>query len=151
VIKGVFNIRNIKEVDKPSFSILPYELKAITYDADILIDNVTEGGKNQTVNGQAFVPSSGILDIYSYHRPEGHSSFYFHGTFKSEGGSIGGSINCVIKIAGTDQHIKLNRFDVSPSVDGTGDPIFVACPRGSAFLPKMEAGVWCSIRLAVAM
>ena len=61
VVKGVFNIRNIKEVDKPPFVKGVYELKAITYDADILIDNVSEGGKDQTANGQAFVPSSGVL------------------------------------------------------------------------------------------
>ncbi|MEO8412673.1 MAG: hypothetical protein ABI472_03405 [Ginsengibacter sp.] len=137
LVKGVFNIRNIKEVDKPSFVIGVYELKAITYDADILIDHVTEGGKDQTVNGQAFVPSSGVLG-YIQISPAGSPILapILAELLQSEGGSIGGSINCVIKIAGTDQHMKLNRFDVSPSVDGAGNPIFVACPRGSAFLPK---------------
>ena len=138
MVKGVFNIRNIKEVQKPPFHDGSSSLQAITYDADILVDNVVEGGKEMVANARPqLVPSTGVLgylQISPSSKPILPSSFV--NLLKSEGGSIGGSINCVAKIAGTDQHMKHNRFDVSPSVDGSGNAIFVACPRGSAFLPK---------------
>ncbi|MDO9376544.1 MAG: hypothetical protein Q7T76_19115 [Ferruginibacter sp.] len=150
IIKGVFNIRNIKEVDKPPFKTGINELQAITYDADILIDHIVEGGKEQTINGQVrtFVPAAGILG-YVQIAPAGLpiKDDIFVQLLKSEGGSIGGAINCVIKIAGTDQHMKLSRFDVSPSVDSGGLPIFVGLPRGSAFLPK--DGSWSLVQHSI--
>ena len=138
IVKGIFNIRNIKEVDKPPFTKGSDVLQAITYDADILLENITEGGKELLLNASSkIVPSTGILG-YIQLSPPGQpiSVDNFTELLKLEGGSIGGSINCIIKIAGTDQHMKLNRFDVSPSVDGTGKSIFVSSARGSVFLPK---------------
>ncbi|MEP7144665.1 MAG: hypothetical protein ABI707_17415, partial [Ferruginibacter sp.] len=139
IVKGTFNIRNIKEVQKPPFKIGLTELQAVTYDADILLDNITEGGKEQELDGNKviLVPSTGILG-YIQIAPAGFpiDKNIFVQLLQSEGGSIGGSINCVIKIAGTDQHKKLNRFDVSPSVDTGGRPVFVSTGRGSVFLPK---------------
>lgn len=138
IVKGIFNIRNIKEATKDPFVEGSSKLQAITYDADVLLENVAEGGNAFPASTTAkIVPSSGILG-YIQLSPIGKpiSADNFVNLLKSEGGSIGGSINCVVKIAGTDQHIKLNRFEVAPSVDTNGDAIFVACPRGSAFLPK---------------
>ena len=138
IVKGVFNIRNIKEVQKPPFDDGFCNLIAITYDADILIDNVAEGGKEFIANNTVqLVPSTGVLGYVQVSPPSVPiPDDSFVALLKSEGGSIGGSINCVIKIAGTEQHMKLHRFDVSPSVDAAGNPIFVGLPRGSAFLPK---------------
>ncbi|MEO6229702.1 MAG: hypothetical protein ABJB11_14665 [Ferruginibacter sp.] len=146
IVKGVFNIRNIKEVAKEPFDNGSCKLQAITYDADVLLENVAEGGKEFPASTTAkMVPSTGILG-YIQISPPGLpiSADNFVDLLKYEGGSIGGSINCVVKIAGTDQHMKLNRFEVAPSVDTTGDAIFVACPRGSAFLPK--DGSWSLIQ-----
>ena len=124
VVKGVFNIRNIKEVQKPPFDDGSSMLQAITYDADILVDNVAEGGKDLVANAAPkIVPSTGILGYLQISPPSVPiPSNSFVNLLKSEGGSIGGGINCVIKIAGTDQHMKLNRFDVSPSVDDPAIP-----------------------------
>ena len=146
VVKGVFNIRNIKEVQKSPFDDGFSILQPITYDADILVDNVVEGGKDMVPNTTPkFVPSTGILGYLQISPPsEPIPINSFVNLLKSEGGSIGGSINCVAKIAGSDQHMKLNRFDVSPSVDGSGNAIFVACSRGSAFLPK--DGSWSMVQ-----
>jgi len=142
VVKGVFNIRNIKEVQKPPFDDGFSVLQPITYDADILVDNVAEGGKEMVTNATPkLVPSTGVLGYLQISPPaQPIPPNSFVSLLKSEGGTIGGSINCIVKIAGTDQHMKLNRFDVSPSIDDAGNPIFVACPRGSAFLPK--EGSW---------
>ena len=150
IVKGVFNIRNIKEMQKPRFNDGSCDLQAITYDADILIDNVVEGGKEFTPNATVqLVPSTGVLG-YIQVSPPGQPipDNSFVSLLKSEGGSIGGSINCVIKIAGTDQHMKLSRFDVSPSVDTGGLHIFVGLPRGSAFLPK--DGSWSLVQHKIA-
>jgi hypothetical protein len=138
LVKGVFNIRNIKEVQKNPFDDGSCMLQSITYDADILLENVEEGGK-EFMPGAAvkLVPSTGVLGYIQVSPPSiPIPANSFVALLKSEGGSIGGSINCVIKIAGTDQHMKVNRFDVSPSVNAAGAPIFVGLPRGSAFLPK---------------
>ena len=140
VVKGVYNIRNIKEAPD-TYTTIGGSFKAVTYDADVLIDNVVEGGQNN------LVPSSGIVG-YIQLSPQGApvSDAAFVNLLKDRGlnNSIGGTINCVVKIAGTQQHMKLNRFDVSPSVASNGLPIFVASARGSVFLPK--EGSWSMVQ-----
>ncbi len=140
VVKGVYNIRNIKEA-ADTYTNSGAEFKAITYDADILLENVVEGGNNN------LVPSTGVVG-YIQLKPQGQpvSSLAFTNLLKDRGNnkSIGGAINCVVKIAGTNQHIKLNRFDVSPSVNSGGTAIYVASARGSVFLPK--EGSWSMVQ-----
>ncbi len=139
IVKGVFNIRNIKEVENGVFRYLGEELQAITYDADILLDNVETGGSPLPAGGatQVLVPSSGVLGYIQLSPPGVPISLAtFTELLRSKGGSIGGSINGVIKLAGTDQRMRVNRFDVAASVNGAGAAVFVSSARGSVFLPK---------------
>ena len=160
---GLYNIRNIREIEttfKSSFQVatvtyeydnadnlIPIpsadppvfeELRGLTFDADVRLENVTEGGVK--IPGDAstsFVPSKGILGFVQL-SPRGVPITVqtFKDLLQSQNGTIGGPINCTIRVAGTNQRMQLNRFDVNNSVDQAAAPIFVCAARGSVTLPK---------------
>jgi hypothetical protein len=138
IVRGLFNVRNIKEQPK-IFSKASAKMYAATFDADVQLENVSEGGDNNRV------PSKGIL-AYVQIAPAGHpiSISEFTALVKSENNSIGGQINCILKIAGTSQRMKISRFDLSASVDAANNPIFVSAARGSVIMPK--DGSWTMVQ-----
>ncbi len=112
---------------------------AATFDADVELENVTEGGKNNRV------PSKGILS-YVQIAPAGHpiSLDQFSALVKSENNTIGGPVNCIIKLAGSKQRMRINRFDLSATVDDSNNKIFVSAARGSVIMPK--DGSWTMVQ-----
>lgn len=130
IVHGLFGIRNIREFPKAYIQGAAY-LQALTFDADVELENITEGGKSNRV------PSKGILG-YVQLAPAGEpiSVPDFKGLLAYENNTIGGSISCVMKVAGTNQRMHINRFDVNNSVDAANSPVFVAASRGSVILPK---------------
>jgi hypothetical protein len=138
IVRGLFNVRNIQEQPK----IFPYGaalLYAVTLDADVELENISEGGKGN------HVPSKGIL-AYVQIAPAGHplSIDEFNALLKFENNSIGGPVNCILKVAGTHQRMKINRFDVNTSVDTANKNIFVCAARGSVVMPK--DGSWTMVQ-----
>ncbi|MBB1284626.1 hypothetical protein HRH25_09600 [Flavisolibacter sp. BT320] len=160
---GLYNIRNIREIEttfKSSFQVNTYtyeydnannlipipaadppvfeELRGLTFDADVRLENVTEGGvKIQGDTLTSLVPSKGILGFVQL-SPRGVPITVqsFKELLESQNGTIGGPINCTIKVAGTAQRMQLNRFDVNNSVNEAAAPLFVGAARGSVILPK---------------
>ncbi len=130
IVRGLYNVRNIKEQPK-IFSNASAIMYAATFDADVQLENVTEGGDNNRV------PSKGILS-YVQIAPAGHpiSISEFTALVKSENNSIGGQINCILKVAGSSQRMKISRFDLSATVDAANKAIFVSAARGSVIMPK---------------
>jgi len=167
VIHGVFNVRNIHETDAvPPFvatlkkkvndtyidqdnverivdGSTPIEerepgvlLQPVYFDGDIAIDGVIAGA----VNGR--VPSKGILGFVQL-KPRGEpiSADALRDLLNTQFGSIGGPVACEINIAGSGQRLRVNRVDVSPSVDAGGvKPIFVVAARGAMVLGT--GGAW---------
>ena len=139
IVRGLFNVRNIHEVQKDYFTHGTAQLAAVTFDADVEFENVTEGGENNRVPTKG---ATGFVQLL----PQGDliKESDFVALLKSENNSIGGPVNCVLKIANTPQRMKLNRFDVSTAVDDFNKPIFVCAGRGSAIMPK--DGSWTMVQ-----
>ncbi|WEK20631.1 MAG: hypothetical protein P0Y49_05705 [Candidatus Pedobacter colombiensis] len=158
VVNGLYNIRNIREnelgyedtmdIKKDDFIFdaetnksVKYKgptytekvrLRGLTFDADIAIENVVEGaGSNH------LVPSKGVLGFVQI-SPRGTpvSKEIFASLLKYQNGTIGAAVNCTIKVAGTDQYMKVSRVDVNNSVGIANQPIFVGAVRGAVVLPK---------------
>lgn len=138
IVKGLFNVRNIKEEPK-IFSNGAAKMYAATFDADVELENVSEGGQNNRV------PSKGILS-YVQIAPAGHpiSPSEFTALLKYENNTIGGPINCILKVAGSPQRMKISRFDLSATVDSGNKPIYVSAARGSVIMPK--DGSWTMVQ-----
>ncbi len=157
-IIGLFNIKNIVEINTPTFKtntaiknndwylddnnnalqntsgidiIKSAVLQKITFDADVKIEGVIHGD----VNGR--VPSRQVVG-YVQLAPMGVplSINAFTSLIVNESGSIGGPINCVIDINGSNQRMRLNRFDFSNENNANTNDVYVAAGRGNAILPK---------------
>jgi len=153
-VRGLRNIRNIREIpkiyttntqvvylwkegpggvpvaDEPPKSKVAI-LQGITFDCEVEIDNVVEGGQGK------LVPSKGVTGYVQLAPPAAPiDAQAFKGLMGYEGGSIGGPIHCVIRIAGTEQRMRLDRFDVNASEDQGGGPVFAGAVRGAVTLPK---------------
>ena len=156
VVKGVFNVKNIIENDLPQFPVPPPGgtppatlLQPVYFDADVLIDNVIQGASGGKV------PSKQMLG-YIQLAPEGVpiSPAQFSNLLKSQAGSLGGPVNCIINIINgvnindPGQKMRLSRVDVGNSVDTIGNPVFAGTARGTVILPK--DGSWSVVQHSLA-
>jgi len=139
IVRGYYNIRNIKESPKKPVKIGTATFSEVTYDADIELENVTEGGENNMVSAKSILGYVQLLPIGKYVLPQ-----QFVDLLKTRENSIGGPLNCMIKIAGTPQRMKINRVDVSAAVDTANNPVFVSAARGSVIMPK--DGSWTMVQ-----
>ena len=162
VIRALYNIKNIVEINTPHFNTnttiknnqwyldpnnkpvknaaaaftLPASLQKITFDADVEIDGVVLGGILQPNKTQR-APSKEIVG-YVQLAPMGVplSADAFTALILHENGSIGGPLNCVIDINASKQRMRLNRFDISNENNTNANEVFIAAARGSVILPK---------------
>ncbi|WP_374163187.1 hypothetical protein [Arcticibacter sp. MXS-1] len=158
IVKGVYNVRNIREnelihsdtmtihtndtIFNPAtnkeeiYTGAPYtataRLRGLTFDADFEIEDVVEGAGANT-----YIPSKSVLGFVQL-SPRGTpiSKANFQTLLKSQNDSIGGTVNCTVRVAGSDQLMKVNRIDVNNAVDETNSPVFVAAARGAVVMPK---------------
>lgn len=174
VVKGLFNIREIKETGEVqpytgSMTIaphekyvqsngdlvtngatavqLPFKLQPVYFNADVEIENPVSGHITATVNGKQkqIVPSKGILGFVQI-VPLGQplTVTALRELFDRQG-TIGGPFDCAVNIGASGQQMRLNRFDVSNSFAGNGtDYVFAAAGRGSVILPK--DGSWSMVK-----
>ncbi|MDQ3022602.1 MAG: hypothetical protein M3R36_18865 [Bacteroidota bacterium] len=160
-IKGLFNIHNIKDVDEEHIK-FPYnigigenffdgikvgpstsnivgeaEFAAVTFDADVEIENISSGESNGKVAGKSF---KGYLQVSPQAVPINAAAL--KKIFEQQQNSIGGSVDCTMKIGGSKQLMKVNRIDVSASFQNgnINDHIFVVAAKGSIQLPS--EGSW---------
>ena len=137
LINGLYNIRNIRENElEYSESGGNVTLRGLTFDADVEIEGVIEGQ-----DAQKWVPTKGALGFVQL-APRGTAlnPQQFASLLRSQNNSIGAPVNCTIKIAGTEQYMKINRVDLNNAVDKNDKAIFAAAARGSVSLPK--EGSW---------
>ena len=153
-IRGLRNIRNIREITKAyststklvylwkegagGFPVADEPektktaiLQGISFDCDVEIDNVVEGGNGNLVSSKGV---TGYVQLAPPAAPIDNNAF--KGLMGYEKNTIGGPINCTIKIAGTNQRMRLDRFDVNTSQDTGGKPVFACAARGAVVLPK---------------
>ncbi len=172
VIKGLFNIKNIVEINTPPFNtnsaikkndwyldannnaqqntsgadiLNAASLQKITFDSDIEIEGVVQGHVKVANHVNGLVPARQVVG-YVQLAPMGVplSTNAFTDLILRENGAIGGGINCVIDINNSRQHMRLNGFDVSNEInDRNANTVFVVAARGSVVLPK--DGSWSMI------
>lgn len=156
MVEGAYNVRNIKEDTtlKPFIvknwlktggkfindqgdaedvpiggKLLDIELVPVFFDADLKIDNVTQGATN------GLVPSQRILG-YLQISPKGviiDAEQFAQLLTEMEG--LGGPVDCMVKIANTKQQMRITRVESKPSMDGA-QRVFVSSPLGTPILPK---------------
>lgn len=153
-IRGLRNVRNIREIPKaytdttqviylwtegadgmPVAAEAPKSktviLQGISFDCDVEIDNVVEGGNNN------LVASAGVTGYIQLAPPAAPiDAQALKGLLGYEKNSIGGPLNCMIKVAGTKQRMRIDRFDVNTSQDSGGATVFAGAVRGAVVLPK---------------
>ncbi|MBC7887187.1 MAG: hypothetical protein H7Z13_04815 [Ferruginibacter sp.] len=162
LIRGLRNIRNIREVtkaystttklvylwkegvggfplaDEPEKTKIAI-LQGISFDCDVEMVNVVEGGNDNLVSSKGV---TGYVQLAPPAAPLDATAF--KGLMGYEKNTIGGPVNCTIKIAGTNQRMRLDRFDVNTSVDAGGKPAFAGAVRGAVVLPK--DGSWTMVQ-----
>ena len=172
IIKGLFNVQNIIEtkdidpvggtmvspkivdenglyVDNPAAGdALNVVLQPVYFDADIEIEHVFSGFTTKKIGGadRNVVPSKKIVG-YVQSAPRGIpiTKEALRNLVLVQLGSIGGPIDCEVNLAGSDQKMRLNRFDFNNSFGANGaDIIFAVAGRGSVLLSK--DGSWTMIK-----
>lgn len=121
--------------------VLPVQMQAVVFDANVHLDDVVSGGTIDPVSGETVVQSRQMLGYVQLSPaallvPAG----VFGDLLRFQNGSLGGPVDCTIDIAQSKQRMRLSRVDVNPAFDETGRPIFVTAARGSLILPA--DGAW---------
>ncbi|MEP6682780.1 MAG: hypothetical protein ABJA35_05945, partial [Parafilimonas sp.] len=161
VVKGVYNVTSIKdrEISIPQKLAKPgadgndviVDMAGVYYDADVLIENVVSGFKNTidpVENNHKLVPSkkqfgyiilgnNASKSLEEYYTDEDLKNFMS----SSDVGSLGGPVDCVLNIAGSDQFMHLTRVDVTIAATAKAS---VAAARGTLQLPK--GGSWSVVK-----
>lgn len=155
MVEGVYNVRNIKEdttlapftatwnkttgvyIDDqghpavaPAPQPLDVKLVPVYFDADVQIDDVTQGATNGKVISQRML---GYLQL----RPRGVfiDAEDFAGLLTLMQG-LGGSVDCTVNINGSNQLMRITRVEVNPSFDAANKRVFVTAAKGTPVLPK---------------
>ncbi len=155
VIRGVYNVTSIKdtEISIPQ-KILNKDVVNMTgvyYDADVLIENVVSGFKvteHPPTENYKFVPSKkqfGYI-ILGNNSSEHLEKYYVNEDLQNfmsrpDVGPLGGPVDCVVNIAGSDQLMHLTRVDVTAVMSAMAS---VAAARGTLQLPK--GGSWSVVK-----
>ncbi len=175
VLKGLFNVKEIQETEdiKPftgkmiivngefyvdengeerkntsgADMLFDYELQPVYFNADADIENPVSGFVIKTFAGQEkkLVPSKSILGFVQL-APRGMPiTKRLLRELIEKHNSIGAPIDCMVNIAGSNQQMRVHRFDVNNSVAANNtDPVFVAANRGNVVLPK--DGSWSLVK-----
>jgi hypothetical protein len=167
-IKGLYNIKNIKEtptiepfkrtwtklagdtyIDEENMEVvvpggqteeLSVELMPVFFDADVEIEGVVQGAN------KGKVPSKGVLGFVQLApRGEPLSVELFADLINvHQLGSIGGPLDCTIQLVETKQQMRIDHFDVNTALNLADQTIFSVASRGSVILPK--DGSWSMVQ-----
>ncbi len=158
MVEGVYNVRNIKEdttlapfekkwtkdygvyigddghpasARPPApAQLLDVKLVPVYFDADVKIDDVTQGAVDGKVTSQRML---GYLQL----RPRG--VFIDHEDFAAlltQMNGLGGPVDCTVHINQSKQAMRISRVEVNPSIDAAAKRVFVAAAKGTPILPK---------------
>ncbi len=163
LVRGVYNVRNIAEnnlapytnewfkntgayvneddglaydVHDPTHPLtapLSVDLRPVYFDADVLITDV-DGSKNAATGD--FITSKKMLG-YIQIAPKGIiiSQEDFSDLLDLQNG-LGGPVNCLLNINGSNQKMRISRVEVNHSIDESGNIVFVSAAKGMPVLPK---------------
>ncbi len=166
-VRGLYSIRNIKEDSAIADFSTSYELKTgdkyidyksnqqtwldpnetikvlcrpVWFDADVELENLVQGHKNNRTPARKIL---GYVQLAPALVPL--SAQHFKDLLNSQGGLIGGDIDCVMDVNKSGQYMRITRFDFSHAEKpGSVEPHFVVSARGSVILPK--TGSWSMVQ-----
>ena len=156
MVEGVFNVRNIKEdtglapFEKQTWNknygvfiddqghpaavvgseTLRIKLTPVYFDADVQIDDVTQGANNGKVASQRMLgylqlsPGGVFIDDESF------------AELLIQMNGLGGPVDCMVNINQSKQQMRITRVEVNPSRDAANSRAFVAAAKGTPVLPK---------------
>lgn len=156
MVEGVYNVRNIKEdatlspytnkwnktvgvyIDKQGHpqpapspdGPLDVKLVPVYFDADVQIDDVTQGASNGKVLSQRML---GYLQL----APKGvfiDAEHFAELLTKMQG--LGGPVDCMLNINQSNQLMRVARVEVNPGMDAANKRVFVVAAKGTPILPK---------------
>jgi hypothetical protein len=154
VVRGAWNIRRIRETNRVVARDFPpegarpgirVELLEVRFDADFDLEGVVKGA-----GADGRVPSIDQVG-YVQRAPQGYPLLPEHlAAILGDEGPVGGSLDCVLDIGSSGQHVQVARVDVAPvPVPLGGPPHFAAAARGALALPN--DGDWSAVRRAVSV
>ena len=139
-VKAFYQITNIRDTLRV-VQVPPLEagdetasLQEVIFDANIQVENVARG----KVNG--YVPSKGqkgFVQLAPRGKPLSASQLSY---LLTKEGSIGGPVDCVINIAGSQQELRVTRVDTNKMY---GSTVFANAARGTFVLPN--DGAWTTV------
>lgn len=140
--KAFMNVKGEREINTGSQFNQEVKCVAVYFDADVAVENLVKGHKDGKT------PAKKILG-YVQLSPPGIplTPAQLRALLITQGGLMGGDINCVMDVGASGQLMQINRFDISHSVkpgNANSEPIFVAATRGSVLLPK--DGSWSMVQ-----
>ncbi|MFT3701338.1 MAG: hypothetical protein QM802_03170 [Agriterribacter sp.] len=154
VVKGVYNVTSIKDtaaVIQQAVNGGMADMSGVYFDADVKLENVAKGFKSTGQPGTGNYklvaskkqfgyiilgnPDDGVT-LQQYFPPFRFNQFMSRGDV----GALGGPVDCVINIAGSDQLMHITRVDVTAVPSGA----FVAAAKGTLQFPK--AGSWSVVK-----
>jgi hypothetical protein len=154
VVKGVYNVTEIRDLP-PEMDIIisspaTIRFSGVYFNGDIGIENIVKGALPVADKGGTRTHSAGQLGYVMLADPTVLTDktllkdIFTPAGFKQllskpqVGGSLGGPLNAVMRIAGSSQRMQLSRVDISASNEAV--PSFVVAVRGTIELPK--EGSW---------
>lgn len=162
-VRGLYSIRNIKEdsaiadfstsyilkdgdkyIDSKSDQqtweggnmTIPVLCRPVWFDADVELENLVQGHKDNRTPARKILGYVQLAPPLIPLTPQ-----HFKELLNTQGGLIGGDIDCVMNVNGSGQYMRITRFDFSHAEEPNKvDPVFVVSARGSVVLPK--TGNW---------
>ncbi len=110
-------------------------LQPVYFDADVQIEGVVAGGDGGRT------AATGVLGFVQL-EPKGEPipATLLEQLLLTQGGAIGGPVDCVINVLGSGQRMRLTRFEVGNARDAGNARVFAGVARGAVVLP--QEGSW---------
>lgn len=154
ITKGIYNVTSIRDTEislSLTLQSRPAEMSGVYFDGDIVLENVVKGNKSTAepvTDNYRLVPSKKQFGYILLGNSEGKKlEDYFLDvdlqTFMSrpEVGPLGGPVDCIVNIAGSDQMMHLTRVDVTAVSTAKCS---VVAGKGTLQLPK--GGSWAVVK-----
>ena len=154
VLRALRNIRRIRILARPLLVLNDKTpdrsvWQPVIFDADAQIDDVVSGGKDGLVPALDHAGYIQVEPVWDPAKPvenakEAPDAPRFAALFKAAGGSMGGAVDCRIRLGGTlEMHLSSLQAGVAPDDDNAGG--FAMAAYGSPTLPR--AGQWSAVRI----
>lgn len=133
-VRGMYNIRNIRDTSQVYKGSGGVEMTAVYFDADAQIDDVTTGGQG------GFVPTAGQFGFVQELPVGAPLTAAQLAELLTAQGPLGGPVDCVLNVGHSGQPMRVGRVEVGNAPASGGSAEFAAVARGSVVLPRQ--GSW---------